>query len=109
MPFRVVLGQGAIRDLDGLFAYLIEEAGEGQAARILARITEQIDKLKENPDRGTRPSELTELGIRAYRQLHFGPYRIIYQVQGRVVYVLVIADGRRDMRSLLERRLFEAE
>ena len=32
----------------------------------------------------------------------------IYRVTEDNVYVLVIADGRRDMRALLERRLLQA-
>jgi len=51
---------------------------------------------------------LLELGIRDYRQTFFKPYRIIYRVEGRRVYVYLIADGRRDMRTLLERRLLGA-
>ncbi len=38
----------------------------------------------------------------------FKPYRIIYRVTEDDVYVLVIADGRRNMRALLERRLLQA-
>ena len=39
------------------------------------------------------------------------PYRIIYrEIEDDVyVYVLVIADGRRDMRALLERRLLRVQ
>ena len=37
------------------------------------------------------------------------PYRIIYRESEDDVYVLVIADGRRDMRALLERRLLRAQ
>ena len=36
------------------------------------------------------------------------PYRIIYRVREDDVYVLVIADGRRNMRALLEQRLLQA-
>ncbi|MDO9351029.1 MAG: type II toxin-antitoxin system RelE/ParE family toxin, partial [Deltaproteobacteria bacterium] len=33
---------------------------------------------------------------------------IIYRVMDKIVYVLLIADGRRDMQTLLQRRLLEA-
>ena len=67
------------------------------------------------PFRGSPPSpnaaatrgNCSELGIREYREVFFKPYRIIYRVMGDGVYVLVIADGRRDMRALLERRLLD--
>ncbi|RPJ74031.1 MAG: type II toxin-antitoxin system RelE/ParE family toxin, partial [Desulfobacteraceae bacterium] len=35
----------------------------------------------------------------------FKPYRIIYRVMDKNVYVLLVVDGRRDMQSLLQRRL----
>jgi len=35
----------------------------------------------------------------------FQPYRIIYRVVGNRVYVLLTADGRRNMQTLLKRRL----
>jgi toxin ParE1/3/4 len=38
----------------------------------------------------------------------FKPYRIIYRVMAENVYFLVIADGRRDMQALLQRRLLKA-
>lgn len=63
--------------------------------------------MAENPERGSRPKELLALGIREYRQVFFKPYRAIYRVIGRRVYVYLVADGRRDMQTLLARRLFE--
>jgi len=49
--------------------------------------------------------ELIAPGIRDSRQTAFKPYRVIYRVIGQKVYVYLIADGRRDMQSLLARRL----
>ena len=61
--------------------------------------------LERFPERGRHPAELLTLGIREYRETFFKPYRIIYYVDGKRVYVALIADGRRDMQALLERRL----
>ena len=57
------------------------------------------------PQRGSYPRELLDLGVREYREVFFKPYRIIYRVLEDGVYVMVTADGRRDMRALLQRRL----
>jgi toxin ParE1/3/4 len=51
---------------------------------------------------------LLALGIREYRQTFFRPYRLIYRVMDRRVYIYLIADGRRNMQSLLARRLLGA-
>ena len=61
-----------------------------------------------SPERGSNPRELLDLGVREHRQLLFKLYRMIYRVMDDTVYVLVIADGRRDIPALLERRLFSA-
>jgi toxin ParE1/3/4 len=59
-------------------------------------------------ERGTYPKELAALGIRDYRQTAFKPYRVIYRVQGSRVVIYLIVDGRRDMQSVLARRLLGA-
>jgi toxin ParE1/3/4 len=60
------------------------------------------------PARGSYPRDLLDLGIKEYRQVFFKPYRLIYRVVARDVIVFVIADGRRNMQSLLARRLLGA-
>ena len=61
-----------------------------------------------SPERGAYPKELVLLGIREYREVFFKPYRIIYRILDKNVYVLLIVDGRRDLQLLLQRRLLDA-
>ena len=61
--------------------------------------------LSTSPDRGAHPAELLALGIRDFRQVVFKPYRVIYRRLGSKVYIYLAADGRRDMSTLLARRL----
>ena len=42
-----------------------------------------------------------------YRQVFFKPYRVIYQVKSNEVVIHLIADGRRNLQTLLLRRLTE--
>jgi len=72
---------------------------------VLDRLLEVAQSLEQFPERGAYPKELLELGIRDYRQTSFKPYRIIYRVLGLKVYIHLIVDGRRNMQSLLSRRL----
>ena len=71
------------------------------------QIEQALGSLAKHPRRGNYPKELLDIGIREYREIFFKPYRIIYRVMGNNVYVLVIADGRRDMQTLLQRRLLQ--
>ena len=75
---------------------------------MLERIERAFPGLSEPPQRGNHPRELLEMGIREYREVFCKPCRIIYRVVGDTAYVLVIADGRRDMQTLLQRRLLQA-
>ena len=108
MPFAVQLTDDAARDLDEIFDYLSRQDAPGRAEHVLERIEQVFQALSAFPERGSYPRELLELGNREYREVFFKPYRIIYRVMGDGVYVLLIADGRRDMRALLQRRLLRA-
>lgn len=105
MPFSVMLTDDAARDLEEIYDYVLRRDAPGKADQVLDRIEEVFSSLSQSPKRGTYPNELRALGIREYREVFFKPYRIIYRVLDRTVYVLLIADGRRDMQSLLQRRL----
>lgn len=108
MPFDVQLTDDAAGDLEEIFDYFSRQDAPGRTQHVLERIEEAFQALCTFPEHGSYPRELLDLGVREYRQLLFKPYRLIYRVMDDTVYVLVIADGRRDMRALLERRLLGA-
>ena len=108
MPFLVQLTDDAARDLDEICEYIERHESPSRADHVLERIESALSSLSERPERGRYPKELLDIGIREYREVFFKPYRLIYRVAGNEVHVLVIADGRRDMRTLLERRLLQA-
>jgi toxin ParE1/3/4 len=108
MRFEVLLTEDANRDLEEIYSYAAEHDTPGKAGDLLNRIAAVIESLSNHPDRGSYPKELSALGIREYRQLFFKPYRIIYRVIEKRVYVYLIADGRRDFQSLLSRRLLRS-
>ena len=108
MPFAVLLTNDAAGDLNELYDYIAVHDSPRKADYVLEQIEKTFSTLSEFPERGVYPKELLKLGIREYREIFFKPYRIIYRVMDKNVYVLLIVDGRRDMQSLLQRRLLEA-
>lgn len=86
---------------------LLKILAPAKAAYVLEHIGKAVEGLATFPERGSYPKELLSLGIREYRETFFEPYRVIYRVMARRVYVFLIADGRRDVQSLLARRLLE--
>ena len=107
MSFVVFLTAAATRDLEELCRYITLHDAPGKAEHVLTSIEKAFGTLSESPDRGAHPKELLALGIRDYREIFFKPYRVVYRVLGNVVHVLLIVDGRRDMQSLLQRRLLD--
>ncbi len=78
------------------------------ANHVLDRLMEIVQGLAQFPERGNYPRELMALGIKEYRQTSFKPYRVIYRVVGTQVVIYLIVDGRRDVQSVLARRLLGA-
>ncbi|MBI5921874.1 MAG: type II toxin-antitoxin system RelE/ParE family toxin [Betaproteobacteria bacterium] len=107
--FEVFLTSDAERDLEEVFDYITENDSVTRANYVLDRIGKSIASLTTYPERGSIPKELLELGIHEYRQVIFKPYRLIYRTIDKRVYVYLIVDGRRDMQSLLSRRLLCAK
>ena len=105
MPFVVFLTDDAVRDLDELYDYIALHDAPQKANYVLNQIERVFSRLSEFPGRGAHPKELLALGIHEYREIYFKPYRIIYRVIDKNVYVLLIVDGRRDMQTLLQPRL----
>ena len=105
MVFRVVFTSGAKKDLRASHTYIANNDSLQSADMIAREIVRSALSLRDLPNRGAHPPELLARGSRAYRQILFKPYRILYRVRASTVFIAVIADGRRDMASLLSRRL----
>lgn len=108
MSFAVLLTNDAAQDAAEIHDYIASHDSPRKADHVLEQIENAVAALSESPERGAYPKELLVLGIREYREIFFKPYRVIYRVVDPHVYVLLIADGRRDMQALLQRRLLEA-
>ena len=108
MSYEVWLTKDAERDLEEIYLYIAKHDSRDSADHVLKRLVRATDTLRLSPDRGSYVHELRSLGISEYRQVFFKPYRLIYRVHATRVIVYVVADGRRDMGSLLARRLFSS-
>jgi toxin ParE1/3/4 len=108
VKYSIELTKSAEDDLADLANWIAHNDSIESAEYVLDQIEVKSNSLRQQPKRGLTPPELRSLGIDRFRELFFKPYRIIYQVRGSRVVVNLIADGRRDMSSLLQRRLTSA-
>lgn len=107
MQFEVHFINAAVNDLVELHAYIAAHDSPARAVELVDRITSATDSLAHTPARGHYPTELSAIGVQEYRELLVGPYRIIYRVAGKRVYIMLVADCRRDLQALLQRRLLD--
>ncbi len=105
MLYKVLLTAGAEFDLEEIYDYILNHDSKANAETVLDRLMTVVETLSSTPERGTYPKELGLLGMHDYRQIFFKPYRVIYRVIEKQVFIVLIVDGRRDMKSLLEYRL----
>ena len=56
---------------------------------------------------GNYPPELERINLYNFREIHSNPYRIIYEVMDKIIYIHCILDGRRDVVSILQERVIK--
>jgi toxin ParE1/3/4 len=105
MTFDVIWLESAERDLNDIADYIAAHDSPSNAKYVVEKLLAATSSLASHPDAGTRVKELEGVASREYRQVFFKPYRVIYRVMGKKVFIYVVADGRRDMQALLIRRM----
>jgi toxin ParE1/3/4 len=103
--YRIRLAGDAEQDLIDIFRYIAHNDSAENAEYVLNQLESFCSRLADLPERVHVPAELDRIGVTNYREVNFKPYRVIYEVIRQDVYVHCILDGRRDIPSLLERRL----
>ncbi len=105
MKYRVLITDAALGDLEEIYDWIREHGSPARADYVLDRVLQAAESIAALPSRGSRPRELPPATQAEYRQVLFKPYRIIYEIDGTDIVVHMIADGRRNLKSLLLRRL----
>lgn len=105
MGFKVVILESAEQDLKELRAYIVKNFSADTWRTSFANIKGVIRNLQEFPLAGSIPEEIEKLNLTQYRQVLSGLNRIIYEARQDVIYIHIVADTRRDMTTLLNRRL----
>ena len=97
------------RDLDDIWDYIVLELQNRSAAeRVINRIIDAVDPLKNFAEMGTLLSSIADVGT-DYRFLVSGNYMVFYRVQGYNVYIDRVLYGRSDYMSVLFKDLLREE
>ena len=103
-PFKVHWASVAEDDLKNIILYIAEDSPTN-ARIIFEKIKEKASSLIHFPERGRTVPELQGQGIFLYRELIVAPWRMIYRIAGRKVYILSVLDSRQNVEDILLKRL----
>jgi len=102
--YEVTWSNIAENDLLNIIGYIAADS-LSDALKVLKRIKEKASGLYHSPKRGRIVPELREQGISQYRELVIPPWRIIYRISGKSIYILSVLDSRQNIEDILLKRL----
>lgn len=105
MSVQVVFLRSAEHDLKELRDYTVKHFSRNARHASYAKIKDAVNTIEAFPLGGNVPEELDRLDLTQYRQLVSGMNRIVYEVRQEIIYIQIVCDTRKDMKSLLTRRL----
>lgn len=106
--YEVIWSHIAENDLINIIEYIAND-NPANATKIFKNIKEKARCLYVLPERGRIVQELRDQGILQYRELIISPWRVIYRISGKTVYVLSILDSRQNIEDILLKRLINSK
>tara|TARA_B100000315_G_scaffold150257_1_gene138940 strand:+ start:179 stop:514 length:336 start_codon:yes stop_codon:yes gene_type:complete len=102
--YEAIWSDIAENDFSNIIEYIAVDSPPN-ALKILRKIKEKASSLYNSSKRGRIVPELQDQGILQYRELIIPPWRIIYRVSEKAVYVLSLFDSRQNIEDILLKRL----
>lgn len=94
---RIVWADPALEDLEEIAEYIALD-NEDAAKRLVGRVFDAIERLRDFPDSGRRPPEF---GRSRYREVLVGPCRVFYRHSNDRVYILYVMRSERELRNFI--------
>lgn len=106
---RVTISDEAENDLFAIYQKRLAlrgPDGDDGAESLLDSLLSAMNRVVDYPECGPNVPELHDLAESGWRQISVRPYRIVYFLSDDHASVVMVEDSRRDLSSLLQRRLF---
>ncbi|MCA8486707.1 type II toxin-antitoxin system RelE/ParE family toxin [Burkholderia multivorans] len=85
--------------------YILRRFGAETWKQASSQLAVTSENIRQFPQRGYVPTELSDFDDLNFREALSGENRVIYEVRGDTIYIHVMTDTRRDLRTLLHKRL----
>jgi plasmid stabilization system protein ParE len=98
----------AQEDTKDLRRYILRSFGAETWKQTAPQLAVTFGNIRQFPDSGYVPAELSDFGSLNFREALCGQNRVIYEMRGDTIYIHVVTDTRRDLRTLLQTRLLRS-
>ena len=105
--YHIVWTKRAEKDLVAIVSYIARDF-PSNALNILRKIKKATSRLNHAPTRGRIIPELREQGVLQYREIIITPWRIMYRVSGKSVFILSVLDSRQNIEDVLLERFLNS-
>lgn len=105
---EVIWANVAENDLKNIIEYIAAD-NPSDALRIFKNIKQTASNLYIFPEKGRVLPELRDQGILQYRESIISPWRVIYRISEKIVYVLSVLDSRQNIEDILLKRLINSK
>ena len=106
--YDVIWSETSEMDLLNIVEYIAADS-PSNAFEIFKQIKQKASRLYTFPDRGRIVPELKDQGIVLYHELIVSPWRIIYRISKKAVYILSVLDSRQNVEDILLKRLIRSK
>lgn len=106
--YEVTWPNTAEKDLIDIVEYIAADS-PSNAVTAFKNIKQKASSLYTFPERGRIVPELRDQGIAQYRELIISPWRVIYRISKKIVYVLSVLDSRQNIEDILLKRLINSK
>lgn len=96
----------AEQDIQEIKKYVVKRFGRATWIETFQILKNSMQVLRDFPESEDIPAELEQFEIMGYREVVSGQNRIIYNIINQQVVIYLVADTRRDLVAILNKRLF---
>ncbi len=100
---EIIWTKTAKNDLNEIVEYIANDSVK-IALNKFYEITESTKQLENFPEQGRIIPELRNENILRYREIIISPWRLMYKIEDKKIYIMALIDGRRNVEDVLMKR-----
>jgi len=102
--YDIVITDNAEQDLNEIILYIAQREIT-IAQGIYEKLQSKVFSLRTFPEKGRIVPELFDHNIFQYHEVIENPWRIIYKIEDKKVFIMTVLDGRRNVEDILLKKL----